>query len=490
MTILQVAVDRAIIGAESGNAGLLSNKINATPCVGLEGESPHPRDALLATCLEPSTADHACCQTMLALGVVLGSIGTVHTQYGDDVSSCAVPLVDVVNATLDAMFAFPNASRAVQLMLADYHRSGVFAPHAVHVTPMSTESYDTTFFWDYAAQTLAIFFVLSYVFPTFRLIRGLVYEKESGVREGLRMMGMAESALVLSWLITYTVQFTIVALGLTVLTCFPILGAKRGNLFVHSSPLIIFVFYWLFGVATTCFCYFVHVFFSRSRTAATLGAVFWLAAFFPYFAVNRTHTTVSRLWKLVASLLPPTAIGLGLDTTSVLESSGAGVTFETLWIECVVLTCERTKQIDLFCFTARAHHAAAVRPCAGVRGRQCAHPPVLQRPPTNANLSVSSQVLQLLLRLRPCLPHPRLLSLPRRSVVPRPRLAARPRPGEFSFMYRYILRESCSQFDALPLTSLTISRLASRPRPAPRPVVLLPPIVLGLQEVRALRGGE
>ena len=27
--------------------------------------------------------------------------------------------------------------------------------------------------------------------------------------------------------------------------------------------------------------------------------------------------------------------------------------------------------------------------------------------------------------------------------------------GEFSFMYRYILRESCSQFDSLPLTSLT-----------------------------------
>jgi HrpA-like RNA helicase len=31
------------------------------------------------------------------------------------------------------------------------------------------------------------------------------------------------------------------------------------------------------------------------------------------------------------------------------------------------------------------------------------------------------------------------------------------RKGEYSFMYRYITRESCSQFDSLPLTSLTIS---------------------------------
>ena len=34
--------------------------------------------------------------------------------------------------------------------------------------------------------------------------------------------------------------------------------------------------------------------------------------------------------------------------------------------------------------------------------------------------------------------------------------------GEFSFMYRYILRESCSQFDSLPLTYSTISGGLSR----------------------------
>ena len=33
-------------------------------------------------------------------------------------------------------------------------------------------------------------------------------------------------------------------------------------------------------------------------------------------------------------------------------------------------------------------------------------------------------------------------------------------PGEFSCMYRYISRESCSQFDSLPLTSLTIPPVA------------------------------
>jgi hypothetical protein len=37
------------------------------------------------------------------------------------------------------------------------------------------------------------------------------------------------------------------------------------------------------------------------------------------------------------------------------------------------------------------------------------------------------------------------------------------RSGECSFMYRYILRESCSQFDSLPLTYLTISHSGNPP---------------------------
>jgi hypothetical protein len=46
------------------------------------------------------------------------------------------------------------------------------------------------------------------------------------------------------------------------------------------------------------------------------------------------------------------------------------------------------------------------------------------------------------------------------------RAAVRVDVGEFSFIYRYILRELCSQFDSLPLTSLTISpdRCARRRR--------------------------
>ena len=47
--------------------------------------------------------------------------------------------------------------------------------------------------------------------------------------------------------------------------------------------------------------------------------------------------------------------------------------------------------------------------------------------------------------------------------------------GECSFTYRYILRDSCSQFDSLPLTSLTRSRFAHRGRRAAHRALAAPP---------------
>ena len=65
-------------------------------------------------------------------------------------------------------------------------------------------------------------------------------------------------------------------------------------------------------------------------------------------------------------------------------------------------------------------------------------------------------------------------------------LAASRTEGECSFMYRYIVRESCSQFDSLPLTSLTISRKASRSRVPWRCVDRPAPPLLSPGRVRVL----
>ena len=69
------------------------------------------------------------------------------------------------------------------------------------------------------------------------------------------------------------------------------------------------------------FCLVISALFSQSRVASTFGALVFLGAFFPYYAVFQD--TVSTAQKTVACLSPPLCMGLGV--TNIIQFEGAQV---------------------------------------------------------------------------------------------------------------------------------------------------------------------
>ncbi|CAM9821953.1 unnamed protein product, partial [Ectocarpus fasciculatus] len=59
-----------------------------------------------------------------------------------------------------------------------------------------------------------------------------------------------------------------------------------GTLFENSDKVLMFLYLFAFFMATTAFCFFIAAFFSRARTAATIGTLLFFVALFPYFAVS------------------------------------------------------------------------------------------------------------------------------------------------------------------------------------------------------------
>lgn len=93
----------------------------------------------------------------------------------------------------------------------------------------------------------------------------------------------------------------------------------------HSNFVLVFLTFFMFGLSSICFSFMLSAFFSRSRTAAILGTVLFVVAFFPYFAVTGVTTSTSR--KLAACLCAPTAFGLSIEGISAYEASGVGLMF-------------------------------------------------------------------------------------------------------------------------------------------------------------------
>eukprot|EP00742_Colponemidia_sp_Colp-10_P004062 GILJ01004335.1.p1 GENE.GILJ01004335.1~~GILJ01004335.1.p1 ORF type:complete len:1795 (+),score=302.12 GILJ01004335.1:677-5386(+) len=186
----------------------------------------------------------------------------------------------------------------------------------VKVMPFPTPKYNSDSFFSYIATALPIFMVIAFLLPVSRLISGIVLEKESKIREGMRMMGLRDFAFYGSWYITYAIIFLIVAIVLTIVS-------QAGKVFSNSNPAIIFFYFWLFGLASMAYCFFISVFFSRGKTASTVGVLCFFASFFVFFAVSGDFP---RNDKMASSLLPPTAFAHCAAVLGNLEQALIGVT--------------------------------------------------------------------------------------------------------------------------------------------------------------------
>eukprot|EP00501_MAST-03F_sp_TOSAG23-6_P000910 GSMAST32.ASY1.ANO1.946.1 assembled CDS len=170
---------------------------------------------------------------------------------------------------------------------------------------------------------MSIFFVFAFCVPVKHLLNKIVYE-HSGIKEGMKMMGMNEFALVTSWLITYGSQIILTMLMVSV--------AVKMTMFANSSIICLFGFFSCFSFSVISFCYMMSGFFSKATTAGVIGALAFFCSFFVYFAVNSDSPEVT---VRMISFSGTASFAMGLDTIALFEKSEIGMTSETLMEFCI-----------------------------------------------------------------------------------------------------------------------------------------------------------
>lgn len=178
------------------------------------------------------------------------------------------------------------------------------------------QAFRTDEFQQIITSTLGIFYMLAFLYPVSRAVRVLVSEKEGRMKEALRMMGLPDLIYHGSWFITFQAQW--------VVTNLLILFVVWDSVFRYSDHWLVFVWLEAVALAVMAFCFLISTFFSRSKTAATLGSIIFFAAFFPYYFVGRDAVTdvATKTW---ASLFVPTCLALGTDTFAAFEGGLVGV---------------------------------------------------------------------------------------------------------------------------------------------------------------------
>ena len=167
-----------------------------------------------------------------------------------------------------------------------------------------------------------LLFTLSVALTVVYVVRGVVHEKETGMKEMMRMMGV--SAWV-QWAAWFAHGMLLTCFTVTcILIVFTVFGVLR------SSYFVLFLLFILFGAASLAFACFVSTLFRTSTTAAAASAMVWLLAYLPYRVIAADWASHGYMIKLAASLLPPSALGMAAHVLAAFEAAGSGVQLGTL----------------------------------------------------------------------------------------------------------------------------------------------------------------
>ncbi|RLN68519.1 hypothetical protein BBJ29_003872 [Phytophthora kernoviae] len=144
----------------------------------------------------------------------------------------------------------------------------------------------------------------------------MVIEKETRIREVMKIMGLSNFTLLCSWCLTTALLATPLAFIIAA-------ELKYGQVFPMTEYATLVFLFWALSLSIVSFSYFITPFFNKSRAASIASVLLWLVLFFPFFSVM----SKSNSSKYLGALAPPTAFALGIDDLVRRAQLGRGLAY-------------------------------------------------------------------------------------------------------------------------------------------------------------------
>lgn len=211
---------------------------------------------------------------------------------------------------------------AVDMAIIVEH-SNISQPVSLNLEQFPYPKYTQNIFIQTVQGLLPLLMTLAFMYSAVMVIKELVYEKHNRLKESMKMMGLA------NW-IHWSAWFTKNLLFLTISIIMATALLKVMKIFEFSDGFLLFVFFFLYIIASIMFCFAVSVFFSRPVVAMLFGLVAWYCSLVPYqaFSQQDVYEALTRSEKAAACLLPNTCLGIATRIIAKFESIEVGLTWD------------------------------------------------------------------------------------------------------------------------------------------------------------------
>ncbi|CAJ1347857.1 unnamed protein product, partial [Effrenium voratum] len=212
-------------------------------------------------------------------------------------------------------------SAATQRILAESQR---YHPQALGALPMPVGGIVLDGFFELIALAFPLVFIVAFLYTQKKVLNELISEKETKVRESLRMLGVGSLAIISSWFVTYGAIFAALCAIFAVVSSFYV--------FPGSSTMLIFAFFWLWCMSFLAFAWFIHCFFNQSRTGGIVGMIIMFAQWIVYSSQNQEGPP-SETVSVLLMLMPNAAFCTGLEVLAKFEAARVGAQWSNIFME-------------------------------------------------------------------------------------------------------------------------------------------------------------
>ncbi|XP_033746448.1 ATP-binding cassette sub-family A member 3-like [Pecten maximus] len=176
---------------------------------------------------------------------------------------------------------------------------------------------------------LPLFLMLSFIVTVFTSTKNIVLEKETKLKESMKLMGMSPTMYWLSWFVKLFIYLFVICFLFALL--FGIKAGNNGSVLQSSQPSLVFVFLLLFGISIIAFCFMMATLFKKATSAAFAAGIIYYLFYTPQFFLSRSYDTLGKGEKVAISLLNLMAMSFGVTTLTLYEGTGAGAQWSNFY---------------------------------------------------------------------------------------------------------------------------------------------------------------
>ncbi|CAI8011245.1 ATP-binding cassette sub-family A member 3, partial [Geodia barretti] len=171
--------------------------------------------------------------------------------------------------------------------------------------------------------SLSLLLMLAFIYTFSQIVKELVIEKETRIRESMLMMGLRQWVLWASWFIKQLLFMSVWVLA------FPIL-MKYTNVWPKSAIFLLLIFFLLYVMSIIAFGFLVSVWFNSPRVSLIVSFILFFISFVPMLFIPFFTAKIPYGGKLALSLLSNTAFGQGAMVISHWEESRLGLQWDNV----------------------------------------------------------------------------------------------------------------------------------------------------------------